>query len=234
MKNILVLSASLGLTCLVAALILIYANDLTYEAREQARLDEEFAAMRAVFPNCEFSETMEPIEIETEEGYFLFYPARINGQLKGFAAFGTSHQGYGGAIRTLVGIEVETDTVRKVAVVKHAETPGLGSRVAERQDTRKLWDLWQPQKTEPEPEEKKPTKLPTNQFLDQFDGRSLPEEQFFQVVTSQDAITDQQRDLAAVSGATISSQAVTKAVGKTLRAYSQEKDLLMDKANKQE
>lgn len=45
--------------------------------------------------------------------------------------FETVAQGYGGDINIAVGIDVATETLAGVKVLRHAETPGLGSRIEE-------------------------------------------------------------------------------------------------------
>ena len=223
MKNILFLSFSLGLICLIAGSTLKLAEDLTKEAREQALTAERFAAMSAVFPEAQFDASVEPIDLSTEAGDFTFYPAWRQGELEGFAGFGASDQGYGGRLRVLVGIELATGGIRKVMVVEHGETPGLGTRATERQSRKSLRDLFS---RESEGEEGR-SEPPPNPFLDQFDGRGLPDDGIFQIVKGEDARQDRQRDVVAVSGATISSQAVADAVGRVLRTYrAHERELL--------
>lgn len=226
MKHILVLSSALGITCLVAGFVLFQAENLTAEAREQARLAERFAAMEATFPECDFDKQLEPIKIISEEGReILFYPARHNGELVGFAAFGESRKGYGGRVRTLTGIDWREKKIRRVSVTEHAETPGLGTQVTDRRRQKKIWDLWRA-KDEPETESKQ---LEPNRFLDQFDQRSTSRENF-RVVDSQQAISDPERDLVAITGATVSSQAVAEAVELTLRVFQQNKMKIYAKA----
>ncbi len=230
MKNILILSSALGLTCLAAGFILTQAENLTADAREEARLAERFAAMQAIFPEGDFNEHLEPITITSEEGRdFLFYPAKKNDQLIGFAAFGTSQEGYGGRIRTLTGIDLQKEQIRKVSVTEHSETPGLGTQVTNRREQKKIWDLWR-QKDEPETTEKK---LEPNRFLDQFDQRSITRENF-RVVESEDALDDHEQDLVGITGATVSSQAVTKAVEKTLRVFQLNKTSILEQAGRGE
>ncbi len=239
MKNVLILSLALGVTCLVAGFVLTQAEQLTREAREQARLEARFAAMEAVFPESDFGEGVEPVEIERNGRKFLFYPARQKGELIGFAAFGESREGYGGRIRVLVGIEVDTEKVRKVLVADHEETPGLGTQATDRRKERKLWDLWRSEKekekelTSPDKREDKFAELPPNQFLDQFDQVPVFNGEFT-VVGSKEEVDDPARDLVAVTGATISSEAVTDAAERTLQVYQKKKLTILERAEQKE
>ncbi len=230
MKNVFVLSLSLGFTCLLAGLVLTWANDLTAEPRERARLAERFAVMRAVFPECVFSEETAPARVSTEYGDFAFFPARQqDGQLVGFAAFGQSDQGYGGGVRVMVGLEIDPAAVRQVAVVEHSETPGLGTRVTERREPRRLADLWRSEPSAPEPEQQR---LPPNQYLDQFAERPVPEQDtFFRLIPADETIRQPRTEVQAVSGATVSSQAVVDAVNRTLKAYRQHQAEILGQAN---
>ncbi len=230
MKKILVLSMSLGLICLLAGLVLTWAYDLTAEPRERARMVERFAVMRAVFPECDFSEDTTPVRLSTAYGDFTFFPARRqDGQLVGFAAFGQSDQGYGGVVRVMVGLEVDPDAVRQVAVVEHSETPGLGTRATERREPRRLADLWRSEQTTPEPEQRL---LPPNRYLDQFSGQPVPEgDSFFRLAPGAEAIRNSKTEVQAISGATVSSQAVVDAVNRTIKAYRQHQAKILGQAD---
>ncbi|HBG09831.1 MAG: RnfABCDGE type electron transport complex subunit G [Limnochordia bacterium] len=52
------------------------------------------------------------------------------GQIVGYAFVGEGN-GYGGAVRVLVGVDENTDQILNVKILNHAETPGLGSRIEE-------------------------------------------------------------------------------------------------------
>ena len=52
------------------------------------------------------------------------------GQIVGYAFVGEGN-GYGGAVRVLVGVDENTDQKLNVKILNHAETPGLGSRIEE-------------------------------------------------------------------------------------------------------
>jgi electron transport complex protein RnfG len=57
------------------------------------------------------------------------YTIFANGDTVGYAFIAIGN-GYGGDIDILVGLEDET-TIKGITIVSHAETPGLGTRVAE-------------------------------------------------------------------------------------------------------
>lgn len=61
----------------------------------------------------------------------IYYVYSDDGDLIGYA-FEATGKGYGGDISLLVGVNSDKDlTIRKVSVLSHSETPGLGSRITE-------------------------------------------------------------------------------------------------------
>lgn len=91
----------------------------------------------------------------------------------GYAFVGEAN-GYGGAVRVLVGVAEETNEIVGLTILSHAETPGLGSRIEE------------------------------EAFRSQFIGKSV-----------QDPIA-LGTDIDSISGATVSSRAVSEAVRRGL------------------
>ena len=57
-----------------------------------------------------------------------FYTARAGDKVLGTAVETFTNNGFSGEIRLMVGFE-EDGTIKEVAVVKHAETPGLGDKM---------------------------------------------------------------------------------------------------------
>jgi len=228
MKKILILGLSLGLICFIAAAVLTFAKNLTQDAREQVRLNQRFEAMEKVFSEAKFNEETEPIEINTQDGKFLYYPARANGELIGFAGSGVSEKGYGGKLKALVAIELETGQIRHVIVINHKETPGLGTRVTDRQERKTLSEVFHGlfKKSANKPQ----NKLASNEFLDQFEKRPLPEEKYFTVVGTKDEVQDPVGDVVAITGATVSSKAVADAVSRILATYHENKEKIINSA----
>ncbi len=60
----------------------------------------------------------------------IYQGVDAQGQIIGYAFVGEGN-GYGGAIRVLVGVDESTDQVINLKILNHSETPGLGSRVEE-------------------------------------------------------------------------------------------------------
>jgi Na+-translocating ferredoxin:NAD+ oxidoreductase subunit G len=58
-----------------------------------------------------------------------FYRSRLQGELTGIAFAVTAPDGYSGNIDIMVGVDPQ-GTVTGVAILRHAETPGLGDKIA--------------------------------------------------------------------------------------------------------
>jgi len=126
MRDVLRMVLVLGVVCVVAALGLARVYDLTKEPIAEAKRQEMLRAIRAVLPAF----TNEPDRDRIEAGGRAYYPGRAEGRLTGVAIPVSSPEGYGGNIEALVGVTPE-GVVTGVAVLAHAETPGLGAKAAD-------------------------------------------------------------------------------------------------------
>jgi len=117
------------------------------------------------------------------------YAARdASGKVVAYAAAGEA-QGYASMVRVMASVTPEDLSILRVAVVSQAETPGLGTQVAESKSTYTLWEkLFGP--SEPDKTERQ-----INQFLERFPGRKA----------------EQLKDVQAITAATISSNATKRA-----------------------
>lgn len=123
------------------------------------------------------------------------FRARMNGEPVAVLITPTAPDGYGGAIKLLVGIRYNGE-IAGVRVLSHKETPGLGDAIEERR----------------------------SKWIYQFDSLSLgnPTVENWKVQRDRGKF-DQ------LTGATISSRAVVKAVRKALEYYQSNKDFLFNK-----
>ena len=124
------------------------------------------------------------------------FRARMNDEPVAVLVTPTAPDGYGGAIKLLVGIRYNGE-LAGVRVLSHKETPGLGDAIEERR----------------------------SKWIYQFDGLSLdnPSKENWKVQRDRGKF-DQ------LTGATISSRAVVKAVRNTLEYYQSNKDFLFNEA----
>ena len=123
MRDVLRMVLVLGVVCVAAALGLARVYDLTKEPIAEAKRQEVLQAIRAVLPPF----ANEPDRDQVEQGGRTYYRGRAEGRLTGVAIPVSSPEGYGGNIEALVGVDPD-GAVTGVAILAHAETPGLGAK----------------------------------------------------------------------------------------------------------
>ena len=121
---------SLGIICVVSAVLLGYANNATRPAIAKSKRDKLENAIREVVSGFDNSPLDEMYEVAlTDKDKALVYPAKKGGLLIGIAVETTSFNGFSGEIRILTGLDTN-GTILNYAVLAHAETPGLGDKMA--------------------------------------------------------------------------------------------------------
>jgi len=184
-SGILYLSFALFLICAAAAAVMAATARLTkvpIEERQKALVEEN---LKLVLPPFD---SVEDQSVPSAPGSALFL-AKKDGVPVGKAVRTAVMNGYGGRVEALVGFDLE-NRVRRIIVVSHNETPGIGSRVMERKAVRKLWDVLRGRKAE--------EGLPPNEALDSYEGKTGSE------------LTD--KSVHFISGATVSSNAMLSLV----------------------
>ena len=120
------------LTLLVIALISSASVGAIYEITKgpiaEARLARKISAIREVLPEFDNNPLDEQKTVQTQAGDINIYPAKKAGQDVGVAVESVTNQGFGGAIRLMVGF-LPDGTINDVAVLEHKETPGLGDKM---------------------------------------------------------------------------------------------------------
>ena len=123
---------SLGGICIMVSGILALVNHVTAEPIAKAEIEAKVAAIRAVTPafdNNPFTE-LQRVLPEGETDSLTVYPAKKAGKLVGFAIESYTLKGFSGLIRTMIGFDAGGKLI-DFAVLQHAESPGLGSRIYE-------------------------------------------------------------------------------------------------------
>ena len=128
----------LGLFAFITAILLGLTYSGTKDRIAQAQLRMEQAALAEVTQSIEHSELLLEDRIEVPANYRALLKSRDgdliqavrnnNGEPIAFIVPSTAPDGYSGAIRMIVGIDL-AGNITGVRVVKHAETPGLGDQV---------------------------------------------------------------------------------------------------------
>lgn len=133
MKSTLVnMVVSLGVITVVAAAALAGVYSLTKEPIAQAKAQKQQDAIGQVLPGIEFNNNPaeEKQEIVVNGETVTVFPARQDGQLVGTAVESHDNNGFSGLITVMYGFNTEGD-ITGYAVMQHAETPGLGSKMGE-------------------------------------------------------------------------------------------------------
>lgn len=136
MKTSLRSGITLGIYALLSVALIGVTNQLTSGyIREQAdkKLTAELSAMLPGVPfDNNIAGTCRLIRDERlgDDALHELYVAKKGDEVTGFIFHYFTHKGYSGDIELLTGTDKE-GTVRRVQVLKHQETPGLGDQVEE-------------------------------------------------------------------------------------------------------
>lgn len=170
---------------------------LTAKSRKAIADKETEAALSVVFPGAETFEVKET----TVNGKPFSYRAAIkDGGVVGYVAEGAA-VGYSSTIRVMVGVGTDF-SIAGIKVLAQKETPGLGDKILEVL-SKKTWGTII-SGTSPDEKGLRPW------FQVQFDGKKVP------VKVDKDG-----GDIQSITGATISSRAVCKAVNEAVEEIKQ-------------
>lgn len=122
---------SLAGICVVAGAILASVNEATLEPIAASKAAALESAIKMVVPEFDNTPTAESYMAVTGDGDSLrIYPAKKGGELVGAAVESNTMNGFSGEIRVIVGFDKE-GTLYNYSVLRHSETPGLGSKMQE-------------------------------------------------------------------------------------------------------
>ena len=179
-KETLVLMIKLFVICVVVAGILAFVNAVTAPIIEANDLKVFEESMKNVLPDAtEFAEVKLKSFTPSENGVDL---DSIYKSDAGFVATAVCHEGYGGDIKVMVGIDNDFN-VTNIKIMSMSETAGLGA------------------------------KANTTEFISQYTGLKS------QIgVEKNNGGNPENNTVSAISGATVTSKAVTKAVNCAIEA----------------
>ena len=197
MRSMVTLVIVLTLVCLISALALALVNGLTDDRiAEQKRL----ARLRAVaeaLPRDDVGYDNDPSEDITTATQWRerdgtlkkIYLGRSNGRIVG-AAFTSVGEGYGGRVTIMMGVDLG-GKVMGIEILEHLETPGLGANI----------------------------ESPKLGFEDQFRGKSSNGSPEGNLVVVKMGEADENWEVEALTGATVSPRAVVQAVNGGLEKF---------------
>ena len=124
---------TLGLVAMVSGLLVVITWQLTLEPiKENKRIMIEKAIFQ-VIPDAQYRQTYtlsnnKLIADEQDEGLPFYAAFDKTGQLKGIA-IASAAQGYAGMVSLLYGYDPQCECIRGFSIIKMAETPGLGDKI---------------------------------------------------------------------------------------------------------
>jgi H+/Na+-translocating ferredoxin:NAD+ oxidoreductase subunit G len=224
-ENIFVLGIFLGICAAIAALVLAKVDDMTREPIAKMKMQAVNNALKEVLPAFDNS----PGNNTFKKDDMTFYGAKKDGKLVAVAASGFTMKGYSGKIVAMVGMGLSGE-IRTIAVVdgkklsavlitEQKETPGLGTVVCERKRQKTIVSIFE-----------KPGKdahLPAgNKILDQFADKTAGETPW--------QVTKAGGKFDYMTGATISSKAVTSVVYQIAHTFAVNKKEIIKELSKAE
>lgn len=118
-----------------AGLVLSLVESVTREPIAEQRRQETLRALKSVLPpadNAPDEDTVQLLTGQDKRGrdvYRTFFRGRQGATLSGVAFQVIAPDGYSGNITVMVGID-PAGTVAGIEILSHAETPGLGDKIA--------------------------------------------------------------------------------------------------------
>jgi electron transport complex protein RnfG len=120
--------ATLFVVTLVAAGLLGSVYALTKEPIRLAELKKKNDAIQVVVPGFDNEPSQEVKKVAVDGDTLYFYTARKGDEILGTAVETFTNKGFSGEIKLMVGFTADGSII-DIAVVKHAETPGLGDKM---------------------------------------------------------------------------------------------------------
>ena len=120
----------LSLVCLVCSALLGAVYAVTAEPIAAANLAKTNNAIGAVVPAFDNIPSQDAQEVELDGTSYKVYPAKSASTTVGYAIESTV-VGFGGPLTVMVGFTPD-GAIYNTSVVSHAETPGIGTKAAEK------------------------------------------------------------------------------------------------------
>jgi H+/Na+-translocating ferredoxin:NAD+ oxidoreductase subunit G len=213
--NLFVLGIFLGVIGAIAAGLLAFADRLTAEPIKKAQLQKTCKALEEVLPKFDNVPAEEIFSIKAKNGTKVtYYAARMDGEIVGIAGQGYSKKGFAGKVVVMLGMD-SAGKINTVIVTEQKETPGLGTVVTDRVREKTIFDLFSSKKVA--------TGLPPNRILDGFAGHTA-------ILGGKAwAVKKDGGEFAFITGATITSRAVTDAVYTVDSTFVDNKETILSK-----
>jgi electron transport complex protein RnfG len=120
---------SLTLIALGASAGLGFVYELTKEPIALSVLNKKLDAIKQVVPEFNNNPNEEMFRLATGEGDSLdIYPAKMDGEIIGYAVDTYTNKGFSGYINLMAGFRPD-GTIINISVLQQKETPGLGTKM---------------------------------------------------------------------------------------------------------
>ncbi len=194
-NNIFKSTITLFLITAIASFSLAFIYAKTKNKIEETEKNKKIKAYSYIFPGCKFSKK------KTIEGvkYVIAYKDK---KPSGYIVFAEG-QGYSSLIKIVFGIDLNK-RIKAIKVLYQQETPGLGARCEEIKKTETIFDVIAGKKH-------KSKEIEKPWFQKQFENLSLKEVKLKKL--------DPHGKIEAITGATITSNAITKAIHKNMEIF---------------
>ncbi|MFB6317568.1 RnfABCDGE type electron transport complex subunit G [Saccharicrinis sp. FJH54] len=96
----------------------------------EAKMAKQLKAIQQVVPGFTNQPSQESINVDTDGGTVVLYPAKKDGKFIGAAVETFTKNGFSGLVKVMVGFDREGKIIN-YSVLEHKETPGLGSKMNE-------------------------------------------------------------------------------------------------------
>ncbi len=148
MRDYVRLAGILFIVCAIAAALLGFTNDITFDKIQEQIVRSNDEARKAVMSDADTFEQLDEAAFSKIKGNSKYstvqeaYLAKSGGNVIGYA-IKTAPKGYAGPVEVMVGISLE-GSIQGIKVGNNTETPGLGKNAAnpkfQDQFNAKKWD----------------------------------------------------------------------------------------------
>ncbi len=209
MLEILKLSSVLTIIAVCAGLAVALTNQATSDRIAEQKQRRQELALAAVMPPgsaIEEVDAIEPLPVR-------YWVGRKDGKVTAYA-FEDRAEGYGGDTRIMIGIAPD-GTILGLTILSQSGTPGLGDRVMETVSKKYLWNGLFGEKEDERP-----------WFTKQFEGLSVLDpidivktNEWHKLSVERREELERKNQITSITGATISTRAVTSAIGRSIPEY---------------
>ncbi len=246
-ENVFILGIYLAVVSAIAASTLAIVYKKTKPAIDLAKVKAASGEMVKILPEFNNNPTEEKIVEKSiiDKSKIKFYPAKLDKKLVGIVAESIV-AGYKGDVTVLISLGYPKVEIKTIIITNHTETPGIGTKVVGRVAKKNLSYLWKKASKKDSKAAKGSTpkyndfNMPYNKFLDSkiWTELSLDDGSAWNV-QSEWKVKKDGGEITEITGATISSRAVTKAVYAALATFKKnEKEIIAklkaEKKNKKE